>query len=79
MPNGRPGDHPVTDIVVHGFDKFSPRVDDLVREIARLHGMQALFPLERELFTVEAALSSLEHDLVSLREELRRQSEPGPI
>jgi hypothetical protein len=36
MPNGKPGDHPYTDIVIHGHDVYSPRAADLVREIARL-------------------------------------------
>jgi S-adenosylmethionine hydrolase len=34
--NGKPGDHPYTDIVVHGRDVYSPRAANLVREIARL-------------------------------------------
>jgi hypothetical protein len=33
MPNGRPGDHPYTDIVVHGRRVYSPAIDDLVREV----------------------------------------------
>jgi hypothetical protein len=36
MPNGKPGDHPYTDIVVHGRDIYSPTVSSLVREIAAL-------------------------------------------
>jgi len=36
MPNGKPGDHPYTDIVVHGHDVYSSRVAGLVREIALL-------------------------------------------
>ena len=34
MPNGRPGDHPFTDIVLHNFDVFSPEIDDLVRKLS---------------------------------------------
>jgi hypothetical protein len=33
VPNGRPGDHPYTDIIVHGFDYFTPEIDALVREL----------------------------------------------
>lgn len=77
MPNGRPADHPVTDIVLYGFERFSPRVDELIREIARLYGRQALFALDRDLFAAEAALGSLEKHLLDLREELRGRSEPG--
>lgn len=36
MPNGKPGDHPYTDIVTHGRDVYSPRAAKLVREIAEL-------------------------------------------
>ena len=36
MPNGKPGDHPYTDIVIHGRDVYSPRAASLVREIAGL-------------------------------------------
>lgn len=36
MPNGKPGDHPFTDIVVHKHDVYSQRAADLVREIASL-------------------------------------------
>ena len=36
MPNGKPGDHPYTDIVVHARGVYSEAVDDLVRRIARL-------------------------------------------
>src|SRR2546428_14067819 len=33
MPNGKPGDHPVTDLVVWGRKVFSERVNTLIREI----------------------------------------------
>jgi hypothetical protein len=36
MPNGKPGDHPYTDIVTYGRDVYSPRAASLVREIAKL-------------------------------------------
>ena len=35
MPNGKPGDHPLTDLLVHGLRTFSKEVDSLIREIAR--------------------------------------------
>jgi hypothetical protein len=34
MPNGKLGDNPVTDIVVHKQEVFGRRIDDLIR---RLH------------------------------------------
>ena len=36
MPNGKPGDHPYTDIVVHRRNVYSKLAADLVREIASL-------------------------------------------
>lgn len=36
MPNGKPGDHPLTDILVYGRDVYSARVAALVREIAAI-------------------------------------------
>ena len=34
MANGKPGDHPLTDILVHGTATFSDEVDQLVRDLA---------------------------------------------
>ncbi len=36
MPNGKHGDHPFTDIIIHGRNVYSPRAANLVREIAKL-------------------------------------------
>jgi uncharacterized protein Yka (UPF0111/DUF47 family) len=36
MPNGRPGDHPLTDIVTHHIETFSKRADDFVRDLAAM-------------------------------------------
>jgi hypothetical protein len=33
MPNGKPGDHPLTDIVVHNIEVFGSEIDDKVRRI----------------------------------------------
>ena len=38
MPNGKPGDHPITDILVHHRRVYSETADALVREIAGLGG-----------------------------------------
>ena len=34
MPNGKPGDHPINDILDHRLPVFSSTIDDLVRRIA---------------------------------------------
>jgi hypothetical protein len=36
MANGRPGDHPINDILDHRLPVYSPEADELVRRIARL-------------------------------------------
>jgi hypothetical protein len=46
MPNGRPGDHPYTDIVHHGEGVYSDAVDDLVQKVAELShcGLECGYP-----------------------------------
>jgi len=34
MPNGKAGDHPYTDIVIHGREVYSAKAAALIREIA---------------------------------------------
>ena len=36
MPNGRPGDHPVNDIVMHGMRVYSPEVDAIIKRLVQL-------------------------------------------
>lgn len=38
MPNGKIGDHPLTDSIVHGRRVYSARADALVRRIVELGG-----------------------------------------
>lgn len=35
MPNGKHGDHPLTDILIHKITVFSPNIDKLIVEIAK--------------------------------------------
>jgi len=42
MPNGKPGDHPITDITIHGIRVFSAAIDGLIEEIVRLGGRRHL-------------------------------------
>jgi hypothetical protein len=78
MPNGKPGDHPLTDILVHKIEVFSPRADALIREIVELGGkaeldgdinLSALDP--RFPSTEPVDLSRLEAQLESLRDRIR--------
>jgi hypothetical protein len=45
MPNGKIGDHPYTDIVLHGRRVYSERADALVREIDQLGGREEVADL----------------------------------
>ena len=42
MPNGKPGDHPLTDILVHKLKVYGDEPDDLIRKIAELCSRQEL-------------------------------------
>ncbi|HEX8691961.1 MAG TPA: hypothetical protein VF746_06060 [Longimicrobium sp.] len=85
MPNGKPGDHPLTDIVVHGWRVYSERADALVREIDALGGGDELAPLlltEYNQFD-NPDVRRLERVLGEMRDRLRgakeaRGREPGP-
>ena len=38
MPNGKVGDHPLSDILIHGCRVYSKRADSLIRKIVNLGG-----------------------------------------
>ena len=42
MPNGKPGDHPLTDLLVHGRPVFSEVIDELIRQLAEHVSRDAL-------------------------------------
>ena len=42
MANGKPHDHPLTDIVVHNLEVYGPEADDLVRKIGELSSRREL-------------------------------------
>jgi hypothetical protein len=58
MPNGKPGDHPVTDIVVWKKSVFAPETDALIREIAQFTDNYAVYdpfePIERLFWKAKA-------------------------
>ncbi len=66
MPNGKPGDHPLTDIVVHRLRVYSPAVDRLVHDIVELGGREEI----ADLLLLE--FNNLDHpDLTRLEAILR--------
>jgi hypothetical protein len=40
MPNGKPGDHPITDVMIHNRVVFGEPWDSLLREIVDLLGYE---------------------------------------
>jgi hypothetical protein len=42
MPNGKPGDHPLTDILIHKLNVYGREADDLIRRIAELCSRQEM-------------------------------------
>jgi hypothetical protein len=83
MPNGKPGDHPLTDILTHRIEVFGPRIDGLIREIANLSDERELDQLGEHLIRIDPryssepdlarSLAALESELVRLRDQLRQR------
>jgi hypothetical protein len=48
MPNGKPGDHPLTDILAHGAEVYGREADDLIRRIAACAARELYEWWERE-------------------------------
>jgi len=76
MPNGKPGDHPYTDIVIHGRDIYSARAAALIREIAGLVDDKARRKLADMLFLEyndfgAPGVAKLEQVLTEMRDRAR--------
>lgn len=71
MPNGNPGDNPITDLLLHGFHPFPPDVEDMVR---RLHAIapQAVLDLGLQPFDWQVG-RNLEEGRQVLKELLERR------
>jgi hypothetical protein len=79
MPNGKPGDHPFTDIVIHGRDVYSSTAASLVREISRLSDDKGRRELADMLFGnyneySHPDVKGLERDLTDIRDRLLRDA-----
>jgi len=71
MPNGKPGDHPLTDILVHGASIFSPEIDSLVRELAAMPDFdQVRERVATLLWDNWPAWQNARPDLLNVRQEL---------
>jgi hypothetical protein len=76
VPNGKAGDHPLTDILNHGLPVFSPKADALVVEISRLADTKTMANLGDKLLSLWPIpqgedLVALEAELTDLRDRLR--------
>ena len=73
MPNGKPGDHPFTDIVIHGIRVYSSRADSLVREIDQLGGRDQVADLLWQEFNEHGNpdIPRLERILTEIRDRLK--------
>jgi hypothetical protein len=78
MPNGKPGDHPLTDIVVHGMKVFGGPCDELISEISQRGGQSRLEQLELHALDLRFGghpdLTVLEAKLRQIRAELPPRS-----
>jgi hypothetical protein len=79
MPNGKVGDHPYTDIVIHGREVYSANADALVREIADLADERTRRELQNRLFVEfnefrNPDVAKLERILMELRDRLKREA-----
>jgi hypothetical protein len=79
VPNGKPGDHPFTDIVTHKANLYSPLAAALVREIATLaddKSRRALSDMLYEKFNPydRPDVPALERYLTALRDELWKEA-----
>jgi len=79
MPNGKPGDHPLTDILLHNRNIYSPAARALVREIAALADDKTRRELGDLLLTKyneygKPDIAELEAYLTDLRDTLKRDA-----
>ena len=81
MANGKPGDNPITDVVLWNFEVFGPETDALIREIAAFttdYGVYDPFDDATKDILLAAAddrtkTPELQEALVVLVERLRRE------
>jgi hypothetical protein len=75
MANGKHGDHPLTDILIHKVPVFSPSIDKLITEIAKFIPIYRL----REMFNwfslppLSEFEKQLEETLCKLRKEAKEK------
>jgi hypothetical protein len=68
MPNGKPGDHPLTDIFIHKLEVYGKEADELIRKIGELCSRRQL----DEWWEKEIRWSD-DHELVLQKAQARYQ------
>jgi hypothetical protein len=51
MPNGKPGDHPITDILVHRLHPFGGGIEEEIENIANEFGEKGMRKLDALVFS----------------------------
>jgi hypothetical protein len=76
MPNGKIGDHPLTDILIHERRVYSERADNLVREIAKLGAKEEIADMLIGEFNDfdKPDVPKLERVLTQIRNRFRQQA-----
>jgi hypothetical protein len=76
--NGNPGDHPLTDILVHKHEVYGREADELIRKIARLCSRRELDEWwEREIGWSKDPASALRKAHTRFSELEKRAKESG--
>lgn len=70
--NGKKGDHPLTDILVHNLRVFSETADNLIREICDLGGRNEL-EKQMDIFN-PPKIAQMEKILRNLRDKLKKEA-----
>jgi len=70
--NGKHGDHPLTDILIHKIPVFSPAADILIKEIVELGGKKEL-EMKFNLFS-PPPISVFEKELKIMRDQLKQEA-----
>ena len=67
MPNGKPGDHPLTDTFVHGFHPFPSDIEQMLGKLLRREGYDGVQAISDAECTDWAAGVAIEEGRVKLR------------
>ena len=79
MPNGRPGDHPLTDLFGHHQEVYGAEADDLIRKIGDLCPAELDEWWHREIAPLGDRDEILNRARLRHAELLRRAQESGEV